>query len=118
ISDIFSSINQDISDNNEIIASTATTSSNTNAPIILNKKKTRPKISDDRPYFKQKTVNDKEVICDFCKTLFSKTTATGFSCKHLNSQHSGWNTNKLESKQQLLTFTPETTISKQTLTLA
>ncbi|CAG8451065.1 5488_t:CDS:2 [Scutellospora calospora] len=98
--------------------STTTTSSNTNTPIILNKKKTRPKISDVRPYFKQKTINDKEVICDFCKSLFSKTTATSTLYKYLNSQHSGWNTKNLESKQQLLIFISETTISRQTLTLA
>ncbi|CAG8463628.1 1624_t:CDS:2 [Dentiscutata heterogama] len=117
ISDTSSSTNQDISDNNAV-ASTATTSSNTNTSIILNKKKTRPKISDVRSYFKQKTINDKEVVCNFCKTPFSKTTATGTLHKHLNSQHLGWNMNKLESKQQLFIFIPETTILRQTLTLA
>ncbi|CAG8565512.1 290_t:CDS:2 [Dentiscutata heterogama] len=46
------------------------------------------------------------------------TTATGTLHKHLNSQHPSWNTTKPPSSQQLLTFTPEMTISNQILTPA
>ncbi|CAG8857031.1 7022_t:CDS:2, partial [Gigaspora margarita] len=70
------------------------------------------------PFFSQKTIDNKMVICSFCKNKFSVTTATGNLRKHLDSQHPGWNTTKPPSSQQLLTFTPEMTISSQILTPA
>ncbi|CAG8571593.1 9453_t:CDS:1 [Dentiscutata heterogama] len=86
-------------------------------PIVLKRPSTKLP-SPIRPYFLQKTIDNQSVICSICKSEFSITIATSNLYKHLDSQHTGWKTNKSLPIQQVLTFTPEATISKQTLTTA
>ncbi|CAG8832657.1 1486_t:CDS:2, partial [Gigaspora margarita] len=114
---------QDTSDDN-ITTTIATTSNNVNIasnisnnPITLNNKKSKSQLSPIKPFFLQKTLDSKIVICSICKNQYSITTATGNLRKHLDTHHPGWDSDK-QSGQQCLTFTSELTISKQILILA
>ena len=112
---------QDASDDN-ITTTIATTSNDiyiapniSNNPITLNNKKSRSQPSPVKPFFLQKTLDGKMVICCICKNQYNITTATGNLRKHLDTHHPSWDSDK-QSGQQWLTFTPEITISKQILT--
>ncbi|CAG8774393.1 27995_t:CDS:2 [Gigaspora margarita] len=114
---------QDVSDDN-ITTTFATTSNNiyivpniSNNPITLNNKKSRSQPSPVKPFFLQKTLDGKMLICSICKNQYSITTATGNLHKYLDTYHLGWDSDK-QSGQQYLIFIPKITISKQILAFA
>ncbi|CAG8843292.1 23545_t:CDS:2, partial [Gigaspora margarita] len=108
-----------IPDNNTVKNVTTTSNSvNIASNVSVSRKSSTRLPSLVRPFFSQKTIDNKSVLCSICKSKFSITTATGNLCKHLDSRHPGWEANKPIPSQQLLTFIPKDTISNQILTPA
>ncbi|CAG8629528.1 3144_t:CDS:2 [Scutellospora calospora] len=111
---------ENIPDNSmaECVATTSNSANIISDILIVSKRPSTKLLSPVRPYFSQKTIDNQSVICSICKSEFSVTIATSNLHKHLNSRHLSWETNKSIPIQQVLTFTPEATISKQTLIMA
>ncbi|CAG8762221.1 15939_t:CDS:1, partial [Dentiscutata heterogama] len=98
--------NNDLFENipdNSMAKYVATTSNSANIisdiPIVSKRSSTKLP-SPIRHYFSQKTIDNQSVICSICKSEFSVTIATSNLCKHLDSRHLGWETNKSIPIQQ------------------
>src|ERR1700752_3019880 len=108
-----------VPDNNTVKSVTNTSdSANIASNISVSKKSSNRLPSSVRPFFSQKTIDNKSILCSICKSEFSITMTTDNLHKHLDSWHPGWEVNKPISSQQLLTFILEDTISNQILTPA
>ncbi|CAG8441427.1 4277_t:CDS:1 [Acaulospora morrowiae] len=96
----------------------ATISSTSSTYSASTKKKPKSKTSKVSPYFIQSTTNNNRVMCILCdhnqRKTYSKTTSTGILCKHLNSQHPGWNTNNELSNQYITISMQELTLTQKT----
>ncbi|CAG8605166.1 7820_t:CDS:1 [Dentiscutata heterogama] len=84
-----------VPDNNTVKSVTNTSDSvNIASNISVSKKSSNRLPSLVRPFFSQKTIDNKLVLCSICKSEFSITMATSNLCKYLDSQHLGWEANK------------------------
>ncbi|CAG8816308.1 33199_t:CDS:2, partial [Racocetra persica] len=73
-------------------------SSSSNITTLTKNKKT----SVVTPYFIKKLDDNSLVTCIICKNSFSKKTATGILCKHLDTQHPGWSTIEIFALTQIV----------------
>ncbi|CAG8757451.1 27438_t:CDS:2, partial [Gigaspora margarita] len=82
--------------NNNMVKNVTTTSNSANiaSNVSVSKKSSTRLPSSVKPFFSQKTIDNKSVLCSICKSKFSITTATGNLHKYLDFRHPGWEANK------------------------